>query len=338
MNKKRAIWAAAAVAVLSQTSSAALKIVTTTPDLSSIAAAVGGNNVSVSALVVGARDAHRIEAKPSYMSRVATADLFIANGLDLEVGYESAILRGSRNRNVQIGGPRHVYASDWTYVLEKPAGPVSRSMGDIHPEGNPHTWLDPWNGRTVAVKLADKLGDIDPKNDAEYKANAKTFVNRLDDAMFGSKLVDKYGGLKLWDWERDGTLVAKLRENNDLDDLRGWEAAMLPLRGKAIITYHRSFSYFAKRFDLRVVDELEPKPGLDPTPGHLAEVIKVGQASDVKLILQESFYNSRHAQLVASRIGARVVVVPQSVGHDAGAKDYISLFDIIVGRVAGALK
>lgn len=211
-------------------------------------------------------------------------------------------------------------------------------MGDIHPYGNPHIWLDPYNGRMIAVKLADKLSSMDPTNAKNYRDNLTKFLYRLDSGMFGAKLVDKFGGPKLWDWQRTGVLTSKLADNNARADLGGWEAKMLPLAGRPIVTYHKSFSYFARRFDLRVVDELEPKPGLDPTPGHLATVVKTVQSAGVKVILQETFYSTRHAQLVASRTGASVVTVPQNVGHDKAATDYISLFDVIVSRVSQALK
>lgn len=315
-----------------------LKVVTTTPDLASIAAAVGGENVSVSSILVGARDPHRIEAKPSYMSRVASADVFIAVGLDLEIGYEQAILDGSRNAKVQKGKPGHIHAADWVYVMDKPMGSVNRGMGDIHPDGNPHIWLDPYNGRVIAQKLAERFSSLDRSNARAYEANADRFADRLDNAMFGQLLVGKFGGQKLWDWQRNGVLSQRLRENGAADDLGGWAKAMAPFAGREIITYHKSFNYFCARFGLKVLDELEPKPGIDPSPGHLAQVIRLATTNGVKAIVQENFYSTKHAKLVASRCGASVVVVPQNVGHEKAADDYIGLFDVIVGRVAGALR
>jgi len=329
---KRTLFTAILAAVAAS-SFGVVKIVTTTPDLASIASAVGGSNVSASSILVGARDPHRIEAKPSFMSRVGGADLFLAVGLELEVGYEQAILDGSRNRKVQVGSSGHVYASAWVPVLEKPTGAVSRAMGDIHPYGNPHIWLDPLNGRTIALRLAGKLAELDPAHAAQYKANGQAFAARIDNAMFGTSAMSKFGAAKLWDWQRAGTL-----RSNAGSSLGGWTAKLAPLYGKPIVTYHRSFSYFANRFGLKVVDELEPKPGLDPSPGHLAEVIKAVSANGVKVILQESFYSSKHAQLVAARTGAKVVTVPQNVGHDAAAKDYVSLFDDIVDKLAAAVR
>jgi ABC-type Zn uptake system ZnuABC Zn-binding protein ZnuA len=334
---KRALFAAV-FAAMAASSFAVVKIVTTTPDLASIAQSIGGKNVTVSSILVGARDPHHIEAKPSYMSRVSSADLFIAVGLELEIGYEAPILEGSRNAKVQIGAPGHLYASDWTYILDKPTGAVSRAQGDIHPYGNPHIWLDPYNGRTIAIKLEQKLSAIDSKNTSSYKQNLDAFLDRLDTAMFGGALVSKFGGAKLWDWQFNGQLGAKLAENNARSLLGGWTATMIPLANRPVVTYHTSFSYFAKRFALNVIDELEPKPGLDPTPGHLAQVIQTMKSTGAKVIIQESFYPTKHAEFVASRTGARVVTVPQNVGHDKAATDYISFLDTVVNRVSGAVR
>lgn len=319
-----------------QSSFAVIKIVTTTPDLASIASDVGGKNVSASAIIVGARDPHRIEAKPSYMSRVSSADLFIAVGLEMEIGYEQAILDGSRNRKVMIGGSGHLYASSWVKVLDKPTGSVSRADGDIHPYGNPHIWLDPYNGRIIASRISDKLQQIDPGHASDYKSNLSRFLDRLDSSMFGSAAVDKFGGSKLWEWQNAGNLRSKLSASGVSPG--GWIAKMLPLYGKPIVTYHQSFTYFANRFGLNVVDELEPKPGLDPTPGHLGAVIKTIGAKGVKVVLQESFYSLKHAQLVAARTGARVVSVPQNVGHDSSATDYVSLIGTIVDKISSAMR
>lgn len=326
----------ALLSVLTAYSASVVKIVTTTPDLASIASSVGGSYVSVSSLVTGARDPHRIEAKPSYMSRVSSANLFLAIGLELEVGYEQAILDGSRNARVQPGATGHIYASDWVTVIDKPTGSVSRAMGDIHPDGNPHIWLDPYNGRVIAIRLADKLASIDPTNAKGYKSNLTAFLDRLDSAMFGAAVVDKLGGATLWDLQREGRLEAKVSQVGLT--LGGWMKAMSGLKGTPIVTYHQSFNYFAKRFGLKVVDELEPKPGLDPSPGHLASVIRTVSSEGVKVIVQESFYSTKHAELVAARTGAKVVVFPQNVGHTSEAKDYISLFDTIVSRLAGSLR
>lgn len=314
-----------------------LNIVTTTADLASIAQAVGGSKVRVSSIVTGARDPHRIEAKPSFMSRARSADLWLAIGLELEIGYERPILDGSGNAKIRVGGTGHVYASQWARIRDIPAGAVTRAQGDIHPYGNPHLWLDPHNGRTIALKLADKMGTLDRTNAALYKANAAAFAKRLDEAMFGDALVAKFGGDDLWTWDDSDKLVPNLREKGALDQLGGWAAKMRPFWGKPIVTYHRSWNYFAYRFGLKVVAELEPKPGLEPSPGHTAGVIKTIEAQGVKAILQEPFYSKRNAEFVAQRTGATAVVAPGSVGHEAAARDYIALFDTIVGRLSAAM-
>ncbi len=314
-----------------------LTVVATTADLASIVKAIGGARVSVSSIVVGARDPHRIEAKPSYMSRAAGADLWVAVGLELEIAYERSILEGSRNPRIQIGRLGHVYVGDWVKVLDKPAGTVTRAMGDIHPYGNPHVMLDPLNGRAVAQKLAERMAELDPEDSAFYKANAEAFVAGLDRAMFGAPLVEKFGATQLWKWTSDGNLAQDLQRAGATALIGGWAAKLSRHWGKPIVTYHKSWVYFAARFGLRIVAELEPKPGLDPTPGHVAGVMRVIQQSGAKAILQEPYFSTRNANFVAQRTGVRVVVAPSSVGHEAAARDYVALFDTIVERLSSAL-
>ena len=308
-----------------------LVVVTTIADLASIAQAVGGNHVQASSLIIGARDPHRLDAKPSFMSRVSRADLFIAVGLDLEVGYENPILQGSHNSRVQVGAPGHLYAADGISVLEKPEGGVSRAQGDIHPFGNPHYWEDPYNGRIIAEHIANKLSELQPASAHDFHANANAFVRQLDDHMFGSAAVDKFGADKLWAWQSQGTIDQKAGQ------IGGWAGTMEKYRGRSVIAYHRSWVYFANRFGLRIVGELEPKPGLDPTPGHLQEVVQTGRQSGAKAIIEEPYFSDRAARFVAGRIGANVAVIPASVGQDPGATNYITLMDTIVSKVAGAL-
>ncbi|HWP31065.1 MAG TPA: metal ABC transporter substrate-binding protein [Fimbriimonadales bacterium] len=315
---------------------AKLNVVTTTPDLASIASYVGGKNVSVKSIVTGARDPHRIEAKPSYMSQISRADLFIAIGLDLEIGYERVLLDGSRNSHVRIGALGHLYASEGALVLDRPTGTVTRAQGDIHPYGNPHIWLDPYNGRVVAQRIAERMSALDTSNAGDYKKGARNFIDKLDRKMFGDALVEKYGGEELWQWERNGELFEQLRKVGSMNLLGGWVKASQVFRGKTIITYHRSFVYFINRFDLRSIGELEPKPGIEPTPGHLASLMRRAQEENVRVIIQEPFYSTRHANFVASRIGAKVVILPGNIGHDSSAKDYFSLFDTIISRLREA--
>ncbi|MER3413094.1 MAG: hypothetical protein C4340_07545 [Armatimonadota bacterium] len=323
-------------AALTTQASARLNVVTTTEDLASITRQVGGSLVSVSSLVTGNRDPHFLEARPGFMSRVRNANLFVAVGLNLEIGYEQAILQGSGNSKVQIGGRGHLYASEGIATLEKPTS-VSRAQGDIHPYGNPHVWLDPYNARIMATNIANALVRVDSQNANTYLKNLSTFISKLDVAMFGEALVQKYGAQKLWDMSDSGDLVSRIRSAGDYDRLGGWARKMAPHQGKAIVSYHRTWSYFAKRFGLRVVAELEPKPGIPPTPGHLASVIRIIKEQNVRVILHETYYSTGAANSVAAQTSAKVVVAPPSVGADRAAQDYVLLIDTIVNRLSEAL-
>jgi zinc/manganese transport system substrate-binding protein len=325
------------LALVGTASAKTLNVVTTLPDLASIVQSVGRDRVRVSSIITGARNPHFLEAKPSYMSRAASADLWVAVGLDLEVGYEPLILEGSRNARIQPGKLGCVHVGDWVAVRDKPVGAVGRAQGDVHPQGNPHVWLDPYNGRVIAAKLAERMGDLEPANRAFFKANADAFVRDLDEAMFGAPLVGKYGGAKLWQWDSEDLLIENLRKDGDDGRLSGWSGAMRKFWKSPIVIYHRSWNYLAYRFGLKIVAELEPKPGLDPTPGHVASVIRIAEAQKARAILQESFYSTRNAEFVAARTGAKVVVCPGSVGHDAKIRGYIHLFDTIVAKLAAAL-
>jgi ABC-type Zn uptake system ZnuABC Zn-binding protein ZnuA len=308
----------------------AINVVTTTEDLASIAKDIGGSRVTVSSLVTGARDPHRIEPKPSFISRVAQAKLFIAVGLDLELGYESAVLQGSRNANVQVGRAGHLYASDGCKLLDVRGSTVSRSEGDIHPRGNPHVWLDPLNARQIAWNIRAALMRVDPAGAAAYERNALAFLDRLDRAMFGSPAVDRFGTSKLWTWSNEGTLAA------NAPNLGGWAAKMEPHRGSSVIVYHRSWTYFLNRFGLKCPIELEPKPGIEPTPSHLTRVVQVAKSQGVRRILLEPFYSVSSANFVAQRSGAKVLVVASSVGQTPAAKDYLSMIGSAVQQVSGS--
>jgi ABC-type Zn uptake system ZnuABC Zn-binding protein ZnuA len=312
-----------------------LDVITTTTDLAAIAKSVGGANVKVDSIVKGVRDPHFIDAKPGDMSKLRGADLFIAIGLDLEVGYEKSLIQGSRNTKIAIGRTGHLYASSGISVLDKATGTVSRAQGDVHPNGNPHYWLDPYNARTIAQSMAARMGQLDPTNKSAYQSRADAFEKSVDVAMFGAAAVGAIGADKLWAWSSSGNLASQVRAAGQ--PLGGWSAKMEPDRGKAIVTYHKSWNYFAKRFGLRVVAQLEPKPGIPPTPGHIASVVRTMGAEKVGIVLQEPFYSTRSGQTVATRSKATLVVAPLSVGHTSAAKDYVSLMDTVVGLVSNAL-
>lgn len=280
-----------------------LEILTTTTDLKSIAEFIGGDKVEIDSICKGYQDPHFVEAKPSFMLKAKRADLFIRVGLELEIGYEQLIIDGSRNSKIRVGQPGHLDASEGVYLLEVPTtAKIDRSMGDVHPMGNPHYWLDPLNAKVIASNIAERLSRLSPADEAYFKKNLLDFNRRIDE---------------------------KLLE---------WKSKLAPFKGKEIAIYHRSWPYFANRFDLEVACELEPKPGIPPSPGHLKEVIEIIKQRDIKVILMEVFYDEKPAHFVAEQTGANVVVVPNSVGGTKEAKDYFSLIDTIVDELVKALR
>ncbi len=276
-----------------------LKIVTTTSDLAAIAQAVAGDRAEVHSISSGKEDPHMLQAKPSVILLARDADLWIRIGLDLEIGWEPPILDGSRNNRIRIGTPGHLDASEEVQVLDRAQCCITRAMGDVHALGNPHYWLDPLNGRKIAGTIAMRLAELRPADADYFRERAATFQRELDERMSSV-----------------------------------WLPAMEPLRGQKIVTYHKSWIYFAHRFGLEVVAELEPKPGVPPTAAHLSEVVGIAQAQGAKIILQEPFYSAKAAERVAAQTGARVVVVANSVGGQPEATDYLALMDLIVHRVS----
>jgi zinc/manganese transport system substrate-binding protein len=313
-----------------------LNVVTTTTNLESIAKAVGGDHVNVAAISTGKEDPHYISAKPSYMLRAKKADLWIRVGLELEIGYEGLILEGSRNARIHVGSPGHLDVSEGVALLEVPTVlKVTRAMGDVHPLGNPHYWLDPYNGRIIARNICRRLKELDRAHAGDYDRNLAAFLLKLDSAMFGSKLVESVEGEKLWKMQSDGTLDSFLKDQSL--SLDGWLAKLKPFEHAKIVTYHRSWPYFMHRFHLDDVAELEPKPGIPPGPGHILEVIDTMKSDKANVILMEPFYNVADADAVAAKTGAKVVVAATAVNGQKEATDYLAMLDNVVARLSDAL-
>jgi len=325
----------AAVSVLPAEGGDKLRIVTTTTDLAALAEAVGGDKVEVTAIATGREDPHFIAAKPSYMMVARKADLWIRVGMELEIGYEELILDGSRNPKIRIGTSGHLDASEGILRLEVPTQKIDRSMGDIHPLGNPHYWLDPLNARIVAKNIGRRLAELVPEHAAYFNEQVRSFQRELDERMFGRELVAKLGGGKLWAALLKDRLEDVLAAP-EVPALGGWLATMRPHAGRKVVTYHRSWSYFANRFSLVVSDELEPKPGIPPSPGHVADVVNRIKAEGIGLLLMEPFYSRKAPELVASQTGITVVECANSVGGQPEARDYLAMIDNIVKRVSTA--
>ncbi|MGB2986199.1 MAG: metal ABC transporter substrate-binding protein, partial [Phycisphaerae bacterium] len=207
-----------------------------------------------------------------------------------------------------------------------------RSMGDIHPLGNPHYWTDPLNGRIVAKSIGRRLAHLAPEHADYFTERTKVFQRQLDERMFGAELVSRIGGGKLWALLLKGRLLG----NPDMPAPGGWLGALQPYAGQKVVTYHRSWPYFANRFGLVVAAELEPKPGIPPSPGHVAEVIKRVQTENIHVLLMEPFYSRKAPDLVASQTGITVVECANSVGGQPEATDYLTLMDNIINRVIEA--
>lgn len=279
-----------------------IRVVTTTSDLKSITEFVGGDKVNVASIATGYQDPHFVETKPSYMIKARKADLFVRIGLELELARESLIVEGSRNPKIKVGSLGHLDASEGIEPLEVPTKKIDRSMGDIHPFGNPHYWLDPLNAKIMANSIAKRLGEISPKDEDYFMQNATQFNRKIDEKM------------------------------------KEWNQKISSYKGNKIVTYHKSWPYFTRRFGLIVVEHLEPKPGIPPSSRHILEVIEKMRSGNIKVILMEPFYSDKPAKFIASKTEAKIVKAANSVGGMKGADDYISLIDNIVDGLVEAFQ
>src|SRR3982750_4556192 len=239
-----------------------LNVVTATTDMAAMAQEVGGDKVSVESIAKGYQDPHFVEAKPSFLLKLRQADLLITVGLQLEIGWLPPLITQSGNPRVQVGAGGYLDASQFAEILEIPTGPVTRAMGDVHPLGNPHYWLDPENGRRLAKGIAGKLGELDPSSASYFQQRLQDFDKRLSEAE------------------------------------QKWDAEMKPYRGRKIVTYHRSFPNFAKHFGLDVIGYVEPRPGIPPTPSHTLETIQLMKRENCKVILVEPYFDLKTPQSI----------------------------------------
>jgi zinc/manganese transport system substrate-binding protein len=278
-----------------------LRVATSLTDLASVAQYVGGSHVKAQSLCRGYEDPHFVPAKPSLMKAIQHADVFVSTGLELDGGWLPLVLPGSRNPKIQPGTRGFVDASQGVQVLEKPVGTVSRAEGDIHPLGNPHYYLDPKALEVVADHLAEVFSRLDPANATDYAANAKAFDERMDAS------------------------------------LEKWAKALAPYKGAAIVPYHKNFIYFIDRFGLKEFGNVEPKPGIPPTPRHIAELAEAMKQSGVKVVVYGPYYKADASNEVAKRAGGVAVEVATEVGGLPGTDDVFSKFDTLVASLTGAL-
>jgi len=294
-------WLACLLVTFCEPAFAKLNVVVTTQDFGSIASAIGGTEVSIATLAKPTEDPHFVDAKPSFIVKLNRADALIEGGADLEIGWLPALLDQSRNSKLAPGAPGRIACNQNVQLLEVPAA-LDRSKGDIHAAGNPHFLTDPVNAKSVAEHIAQSFSQLDPKSAAIYQENLKKFLEEL---------------------------------NGKLDE---WQKLLAPFKAQQVVAYHDSWPYFARRFNLNIDLFLEPKPGIPPTPVHLAEVILKMRSDHIHAIMVEPYQNRKTAQTVAADTGATVVEASQFPGGVKGTEaGYIEMMDYNVRALAHAL-
>jgi ABC-type Zn uptake system ZnuABC Zn-binding protein ZnuA len=285
-----------------RSSAASVNVITSTEDLAALTREVGGDRVKVETIGRGYQDPHFVEAKPSFILKLHSADLLVLVGRELEIGWLPPLVQQSRNSRIQIGAEGYLDASLTARILEIPTGQITRAMGDVHPLGNPHYWLDPENGRRIALAIEKKLAQLDPGNAAYFAARYADFDKRLTEAE------------------------------------RRWEALMAPYKGLKIVTYHNSWPNFAERFGLNVVGYVEPRPGIPPSPSHTFELIQQMKRDNVRIVLVEPYFDLKTPNSVGRETGAKVLVMSPSVGGVKEVSDYFKLFDYNLALLVSAIK
>lgn len=279
-----------------------LNVVTATTDLAALAQEVGGDKISVDSIAKGYQDPHFVEAKPSFLLKLRQADLLIVVGLQLEIGWLPPLITQSGNARIQVGANGYLDASQFAAILEIPQGTITRAMGDVHPLGNPHYWLDPDNGRRIAKGISAKLAEMDPGDAAYFQQRDQDFEHRLAEA-------DKK-----------------------------WLTAMASYRGRKVVTYHNSLPNFAKHFGLEVVGFVEPRPGIPPTPSHTIDVINMMRRDHVRIIMVEPYFDLKTPNAIARETGGTVVQYMPSVGGVKEITNYFQLFDYDIALLTKAFQ
>jgi zinc/manganese transport system substrate-binding protein len=293
--------AASSLALVALPAAAALNVFTCEPEWAALAQEIGGDKVAVYSATTALQDPHRIEARPSLIARIRSADLLICSGSELEIGWIPLLLTQSGNDKIQLGSPGNFEASQYVAKLEIPKV-IDRALGDIHPGGNPHVHTDPRNIAKIAAALEDRLVQLDPGNADTYRSRGKSFLDRWQSA------------------------------------LARWEKEAAPLKGVSIVVYHMDFSYFINWSGMREVGSLEPKPGIPPTPTHLAELVDQMKRAPAKVIVYSPYNSPQAAEFLSSRTGIPAVMMPFTVGGTDKAKDLFGLFDDTIQRLLGVMK
>jgi zinc/manganese transport system substrate-binding protein len=279
----------------------ALDIFACEPEWGALVQELGGERASVYVATNAFQDPHQIQAKPSLLAKARRANLVVCTGAELEIGWMPVVLRQSGNDAVQPGKPGYFEAAVYVKKLEVPTV-LDRSAGDVHPGGNPHIQTDPRNIALVATALAQRLAEVDPANAAYYQTRYRDFATRWDAAT------------------------------------QRWEKEAAPLRGVAIVVHHKAFAYLENWLGLKEVAQLEPKPGVEPTSAHLAEVLDQLQRQPAKMVVRTAYNDDRASAWLSERAKIPAVVIPGTVGGSDKAKDLFGLFDDTVQRLLEAAR
>jgi len=319
---------------------ARVRVVCTLPTLKALAEEVGGERVIVTALARGDQDPHFVTPTPILMRATREADLFVENGFSLEL-WADQVVNGSGNSRIFRGTVGRVIAGEGISALEIPQV-LSREFGDIHPQGNPHVWLDPLQAKVEAANICDALKRIDPAGAAYYESRREDFSGRIDNALFGPELLKLIGIQKLtrlaWSGQLHGFLDTNQFNGKSLSSYTGgWLQAGAALRGIKAYEFHRVWAYFARIFGIQLVGTIEERPGIPPGPQHIRQVTDAIRAGKVPLILVDNFYDPSMPNTIARQTGAAIVILPNQVEGEPGIRTYFELMDHLISKITSAL-
>ena len=318
-----------------------LSVVTTLPDYAFFAKEIGGDKVLVKAIVRGDQDAHFIRPKPSFATALRKADVLVATGLDLELWIQT-VIDNSGNSKIRSGQIGYVSAASGMNLLEKPRA-MSRAEGGVHVYGNPHVTCSPIQMKVAAGNIAIGLIKSDQQGKEVYLKNLKQLHNRIDERLFGKKLVEMLGGDTLCSLAEQSKLIPFLQEQDFegkllIEYLDGWMGKMLPLKGTPIVTYHKNWIYFIRLFGLEEAGTVEPKPGIPPSPKHVTSLINLMKERNIGIILAANYFDEQKIKTVATRTNAEAVIVPLYVGGATGVDNYFELVDYWIEKLLKAAK
>jgi len=325
----------------SEAAAGRIKVITTISSYAPIAKSLGGDKVEVTHVIKGYQDAHIVRPKPSFALELSRADLLVATGLDLEM-WLPALMDAAGNRKIMSGQAGYVAASTGVQLIERPAS-LDRSEGDVHVYGNPHIHTSPLNGKVIAENIAIGLRRLAPQHADFFHGNLERFKDEIDRRLFGAELVAVLGSKTLCSLAEKGRLHDFLASRSYqskplLALLGGWMKQALPLRGKKIVTYHKNWGYFARLFGIEVIGLLEPKPGIPPSPGHVASLIEKMRREKVRVLFDANYFDTGKIKFAAEKAGATPVIVALGTGGEPGMESYFDQFDIWIERLLEGMK